>query len=536
MKKCLKLFFLLNFCFLLFACHIDPVISPKLNNRVRIASIPEEVKRYQEVEVYLGDTLLPLYLVKVNSSQAWTPANYQRIDNGVGYFELEGKVQVTVKVPDTLNYASKLRPLSAGIIPIANLEEKTLSFEISSSGEYVLEINGDLMQAIHFFVSDFSDEELATEVIYFGPGLHTKENNELINQNNQIRLESNTTVYLEAGAVVRAKFYANKAENIKIYGPGIIDGSSFERNATLGKVSVPIDFNHCTKVELLEFSILDPAGWAVNFYFMKDCLIDDIKIITSRSNGDGISLQSCEDIIVDGCYVRSWDDSLVVKNYPLWEDRSIHGKTSNILFQNCTLWTDLAQSMELGYETVGEVFSNIIFKNITVLHALHKPVISIHNGNNAKINGVKFENITVEDASMGKGDAHGNDELIDLRVLYSANWTSQHTITSLGSIDDVLIKNVNVIAGKRNSRITIAGCFDSREGYLDNHYVSGVRIVNLTYRGREILAEDENINLGDFVSDIKFSHDGQTQGAVFLFSQDEELLSLYGEKLEISNR
>lgn len=56
--------------------------------------------------------------------------------------------------------------------------------------------------------------------------------------------------------------------------------------------------------------------------------------------------------------------------------------------------------MEVGYETDGEYIRDITFENITVLHNFHKPVISIHNADDAKINGVTFRNITVEDAQM----------------------------------------------------------------------------------------------------------------------------------------
>ena len=103
---------------------------------------------------------------------------------------------------------------------------------------------------------------------------------------------------------------------------------------------------------------------------------------------------------VKECFIRSWDDSLVVKNYPKWSNKSEHGATRNIRFNNIIIWTDLAQSMEIGYETIGEVLEDVIFDNITVLHNLHKPVISIHNANNANIKNIIFRNITVEDASM----------------------------------------------------------------------------------------------------------------------------------------
>ena len=87
--------------------------------------------------------------------------------------------------------------------------------------------------------------------------------------------------------------------------------------------------------------------------------MNNIKIITARQNGDGISVQSCKNVNINGGFVRSWDDSLVVKNVE-------RGTTKDVTFDGVTVWTDLAQSMEVGYETNGATMNNITFKNITV--------------------------------------------------------------------------------------------------------------------------------------------------------------------------
>lgn len=536
MKKIFKILIIIFLVFLFFGCDEtqNENGAKALKNQVCFHPLPEGVEEFQEAEVYIGNNRLPLYSVLVNTSQVWTPDDYKRKASGVGYFELDGKVEVTVKLPYDINYKSKLRPLSAGIIPVANLEERSLTFEISSTGNYVLEINGDISRTIHFFVSEITKEKFKPDTekyLYFEPGIHTKDNNSLIDQNNQITLTSNTTVFLAPGAVVRGRFYARDAEEIKILGKGIISGSTFERNARTGSATIPIDFNNCRNVHLSDFSILDPAGWAVNFYFIENSKIENLKIITSRSNGDGISIQSCKGITVDGCFVRSWDDGLVVKNYPRWENHSVHGETKNIVFSNCTLWTDLAQAMEIGYETVGKVMENIKFSNITVLHALHKPVISIHNGNNAEIKNVLWERITVEDASMGSGDAHGNDELIDFRVLYSENWSSQHTITSLGSIEDVVVKDVLILHGKKAPKITISGTYDKRDEYRTNHYVQNISLKNITYRNTILDENNIQLAIGNYVRNVTVVHDGKSLGAEFIFSKTPQELALYGDEL-----
>jgi hypothetical protein len=203
--------------------------------------------------------------------------------------------------------------------------------------------------------------------------------------------------------------------------------------------------------------------------------------------------------------VRSWDDSLVVKNYPRGENHNVQGSTENILFENCIVWTDLAQSMEIGYECVGETLTNVTFKNITVVHALHKPVISIHNAHNAQITNILYDGITIEDASMGGGDAGTNRQLIDITVAYSGTWSDQNHLLAtnpdgsrkyveLGGVDGVTIKNVTVLSGGNNLSLRFMGSVDTRAGFGNSvHYVKNVTIENLVIKGVKITSGYEFI-------------------------------------------
>ncbi len=506
----------------------EPLEPEEKVGSLRIYDIPEGAARYETAEIWCKGERLPAYSVMVNTSQSWTPNNYRRAESGVCLFELDGAAEIVVKPKVEIDYTSVVRPFSAKITPIANLEENTLTFTFRSAGEYVLEVNGDPYNAIHFFVSAYDGEGISryqgyskTEI--FSAGVHTAQNDKRIGAGNVVNLSSDTLVYLEDGAVVRGKFLAQNAEHIMIAGRGIIDGSAFERDADRGTVTVPLEFNDCKDVSLREFSVLDPAGWCVNFYFTQNSRIEDVKIITSRSNGDGVSLQSCKDIEVEGCFVRTWDDSLVVKNYPRWENRSQHGETENISFKHCTIWTDLAQSMELGYETVGVPFSHIAFEDITVLHAMHNAVMSIHNANNAEIKDVTFRNITIED---GRAPADGAG-LIDFRILYSSNWSDQHTApTPLGSVDGVLVENVKVLSARRFSA-TIGGCRDTRPNFESDHFISNVTVKNVSLAGARPTEEECRFSLiQSYLRGFTFvQEEGEVTGASFVFTQSAEYLS-----------
>jgi polygalacturonase len=231
--------------------------------------------------------------------------------------------------------------------------------------------------------------------------------------------------------------------------------------------------------------ILDPAGWTLNTFGCENVTIENVKIISARPNGDGITTQSCKNLTARNCFVRSWDDSLVVKNYG-------NGVSENILFKDIVIWSDLAQSCEIGYETLGPRMDGITFEDITVLHNFHKPVMSIHNSDQAHIQNVTFRDITVEDAQMGLGDATNDNFLIDLSIAES-QWSRSE---ERGNISNVLFENITVLGGLHTpSRI---------RGFDESHAIDGVTIRNLNILGNRIDSlEAGKIRVEGAVKDVR---------------------------------
>lgn len=461
---------------------------------IKCAESYEEEYTYLNYRLFAGEKEIPVFNCKTNFSNTWNPDAPQRMNNGVAIFQLEGVVKLELVANFKLNGKCKISP-SKENIPF-RLKETSVEFIISKAGQYTIELSNS--RTLHLFVNELNKYQSyldASNLLYFGPGVHNHQNDSRISSDNCINLSSNMTVFIDEGAIIEGGFRANSASSIVICGYGIVSGAKFARSATTGEVFVPFDFYSCLSIKFYGISTLDPAGWCYNLYFSSDIEIDNIKIISSRSNGDGISVQSCQNVTCRASFVRTWDDALVVKNYPLWSNRNIEGTTKKIKFSDCIIWNDLAQSMEIGYETVGQVMEDITFENIVVIHNYHKAVISIHNGNNANIKNVTFKDIVVEDASMGKGD--GKNVLIELTCEFSSTWSTQHKVTSLGSIDGVLIENVNVISANHPA-ISIRGSVDMRTDYQNSvHYVSNVTMRNVFIEGQKIDASYDNFEEKD---------------------------------------
>lgn len=416
--------------------------------------------------------------------------------NAVAVFDFQGSVKVEITVNSETSISSAVvRPLAYGIEP--TVEGNKISFTLTQPVPYVVEYDGKAGEAIHLFANlpeteeeKIDPENVPADTIYIGPGVYKADAIPVT--------KDDTTIYIAGGAVVYGNIRAEQVDGITIRGRGIIDGSIYPRTKD-SEYTLPIELKNCKDVEISDITVLDPAGWVMTLYHCEDVRVNDVKMITARSNGDGISVQSCKNVTVKGGFVRGWDDALVVKN----TDR---GTTENIHFRNVTVWTDLAQSMEIGYETDGEYIKNVTFEDITVLHNYHKPVMSIHNSDDAKISEITFRNITVEDAQMQADTPTDttDDLLIDLSVAYSPAWS---VTDKRGSIENVVFDNILVLEQKD-------GITSKLSGYAENALVRGVSFKNIKLEDKEVRSEsDMSLNKNVFVSGVACSYEKEATGA-----------------------
>ena len=70
--------------------------------------------------------------------------------------------------------------------------------------------------------------------------------------------------------------------------------------------------------------------------------IRNVKLFSHRANGDGIDLCNCRDATVDGCFVRTLDDCIVVK-----ADQG-QGPVRHVDVRRCVLWNQVVHALSVG--------------------------------------------------------------------------------------------------------------------------------------------------------------------------------------------
>lgn len=449
-----------------------------LKTKVDVYEGPSIMHSSEACKIFVEDNELFVYETKVNHKRVFSWSNDYDM-SPYTYFDFEGKVHIKVQVSETVTNA-KVSPLSYDIKP--TISGNTVEFVIDQPDSYVVEINGNADSAIQIFanplqenIPDLNDPN----VIYLGPGLYDA---------GAIPLSSGQTLYLAGGAYVFGSIRTEMMNDITIKGRGIISGETYSREGE-GDNTCPIEIRYGKNITIEGIILADPAGWATAFYGCENVTIDNVKIITARPNGDGFSIQGCKNLTVNGGYVRTWDDSLVVKSNDDLE-------TENITFNGVNVWTDLAQSMEVGFETNADYMKDITFKNITVIHAYHKAPISIHNADRADLSNIRYENITIEHGEMlgDNRDDGESDFLIDFSIEYNVDW-SKHE--ELGNVDKVYVKNVKFLDTSDSCVTRIRGDKTSK-ATIDN-----VTFEAISINGNEVSNEDNlKVIKGDNVGKV----------------------------------
>lgn len=429
---------------------------------------PKTMTSSETAKITVNGNELFVYDAMVNHQHIWSE-DVLPSSTPMTYFDFRGEVTIDIQMPGLSSpvESAVVLPTSCGIQP--TVSDGHVRFTITQPGQYTVVYNDDVNKATHIFANpietDVPDPN-DPNVFYIGPGEWTMD---------AIALDDNQTLYLAGGAVLHSIISVSGSENVRICGRGIIDGSDYPAWTQAGSYArVPIDLNHASNVTVEGITLINSNCWNLNSFASSHVSIDNVKIISGRQNGDGFTFQSCTDHTVTNCFARTWDDSLVVKNYS--------SSTKGITFRGVQIWTDLAQSMEIGYETdkgmtLDPEISDVLFEDITVLYNFHKPVISIHNSDDAFVHDITYRNIVVENAFM-QGDNGNNKELIEMNLAKSG-WS---TVTDeFGSIDNVLIDGLTVIN-------TIDGKVPESHfsGYNADHKITNVTLQNITILGKPI--------------------------------------------------
>ncbi len=324
-----------------------------------------------------------------------------------------------------------------------------------------------------------------------------------------IRIFGNTTLHLEAGAVLKGSEDLNdyiingqryglisvaNADNVAITGRGTIDGSGvkfmnmkktlagsgnygdfdpkFTRQGReymdpkFGTADGPVipyerpgrlvAFSQCKNVLIRDVTITDAPLWTVHLDRCRDVVVSGVHIDNPLGvpNNDGIHCTSCANVHISDCIISAGDDAIAISSIGdprhhqiLGGDPLGPGKTENITVTNCTLQSR-STALRVGY-TGGDI-KNCAFSNIIIRESNRGLLVNVRD--EASVENVLFSNIIIQ-TRLHTGHWWGHGEPIQVSALANAA-----DIKKLGQIKNVRFSN---IIAESESGIVVWGCKDS---------------------------------------------------------------------------
>jgi len=449
--------------------------APESTTKVVTYPAPSGDFLSRDYEVNVADQKVDIYMARVLDP----PFASKQWDHGGSYsfanFDMSGPAVVRIVSKRSLKNVV-IRPQSSGLQPTL-LDDHTLKLTLDRPYKLSIEPDGKKAPLLLFanpleINAPKSDDE---GVIYFGPGVHKPE---------KIVLNSNQTLYLAGGAVVKAEVLA-QGSNIRICGRGILDGSDWKwRKGPVGNL---IAIRKSTDVEISGITLRGSSHWTIVPKSCRQVTIRNVKLCNSRvQNDDGINPCNSQDVLITDCFIRSDDDCVALKGLDFSAPNS---NVERITVENSILWCDRARIFLLGHESRAAFMRKVTLRNLDIIHFSMTPFL-LEPGED-----MRLEDITIEDIRI---QGEGQKEFIRLRPVVNQYMRKKVP----GFIRNVRFSNITLHGQSGDYLVQIQGA-DAE------HNVRDVTFKDISIVDSKLTEGSGRVRIGEHTENISFSTEAQ---------------------------
>lgn len=394
-----------------------------------------------------------------------TGADYNYVN-----FSFGGSVTVEITSPSEIKHYS-ISPLAFGIKATLSADKRTVTFTLDQPRYLIVEINRGSRLVIGadaletdvpgttdenvFLLTDYLTEanggtgasadaptrglQAAIDaahafgsaqkpgIVYVPAGVYYVPN---------VLLRSNVYLYMAPSAVIRGTanwgdyekqwrknsvgkdgtmFISNEpnADNVKIYGRGILDGNGHLMRQR-GYLNSTFSTQNISNLTIDGVTFTDAGLWMVMINRANDVSITNTKFYNDRSDteNDGLDINESQNVIVRHCISISEDDTYSTKTWERDTDLCVRWEgdpeeLNNILFEDCIGWSKCC-TFKVG-SGAWQPQSNITFRNCYAyrcMAALKIEVLYAQRGRYTPIENITFENIDIEGYEPHDTDNH----------------------------------------------------------------------------------------------------------------------------------
>ena len=193
----------------------------------------------------------------------------------------------------------------------------------------------------------------------------------------------------------RALISAEKADHIAIIGPGSIFGPPL----SVSRLRNPrgpalIEFAECTNVVLDGFSTQYQQLWSIHPVLCQNLTARNLTIRSINFNGDGIDVDSCQDVLIEHCNIDTGDDAISLKSGRGMEAVRLARPTQNVVIRDCALVSSIFAGLGVGSEMSGGI-RNVRIENCLIAGRKNGILFKSREGRGGFIENITGENLTI---------------------------------------------------------------------------------------------------------------------------------------------
>ncbi len=280
----------------------------------------------------------------------------------------------------------------------------------------------------------------------------------------------------------------------------------------------------------------DPNEWCCTLLGCRDATISNVKLVGLwRYNSDGIDVCNSEKVTVQDCFVRAFDDALVIKGLK-FDKNSFHDRpVRDVRFRRCVVWCDWGRALKIGTEVCAPEVAGVVFEDCDVVRTTHVAMdiqlgdrngippgllidrricipMNLQQADRAVVRDVRFEDIRVEidDRNPSPVMQRTRDEkyadnssggycpmLLTITIRRNNNFMG----VDRGAVRGILFKDILVTGRQRPP--------SHFQGLDAGQPVEDVTIQNLRFDGRPVRdAREAGLTTGAHVKNVHFAGAG----------------------------
>lgn len=393
-------------------------------------------------------TRIDTYMAKVKSQGKVTEISY-------AFFDFTGDVFVRVVCKNKKYKTARIRPDYRGTI--ANIQnDSVVQFLLFQPENVSVEFDDNISDNLLLLTSKppVSREEAEMQAKaegrafrYYDPGLYDEDT---------IRIQSNTTVYLAGGSYFTGTFAIEDAENVSILGRGVA-------RPPRGYEGCHVHRSHNVLIDGLILNTCPIGG-------SDGVTLHDVRSISFPQWGDGLNIFASSHVLFDRVFCRNSDDCTTAYA----TRKGFSGSVRDVRMTNSTLWADVAHPIFIGLHgnpEVGDSIVNLRYDNIDIIcqneaQVDYQGCLAINCGDGNYVKDVTFDNIRIEQIEQGC--------ILQVKV----GWNQKYCTAAGAGIENVLFRNVRYNGALPNISIIT--------GYDAQHKVKNVTFEGLKINGRTV--------------------------------------------------